>query len=137
MTKSYPKPSQPFSLCSLSKTAAEPAGVALWWMTIHFHGRAGAFGTHVRGTPACASGCCGSGCGTGGGATGAGAGGGTTATGGGAITLGPLKFGEGNAATAGLDLPEARLPRLSLTWPRDRALASASRCCCDLHPVAP
>jgi hypothetical protein len=37
-----------------SKVAAPPEGVALWWMTIHFHDLAWALGIHSRGMPATA-----------------------------------------------------------------------------------
>src|SRR4051812_45417232 len=62
MTKSYPKPSQPLALWALSKAAAPPVGVALWWITIQVHSRcsAEASGIHAAGTFALA---CGIGCG--------------------------------------------------------------------------
>src|SRR4051794_29005858 len=80
-----------------SKVAAPPEGVALWWITIHFHDLAWALGIHSRGTPATW------------GAAGLGA---TLATGGGWTTFGRCATTGGGAGgcttTGGLKLGAGR-----------------------------
>jgi hypothetical protein len=80
------------ALCILSKAFAPPEGVALWWITIHFHpSRLVVFGTHSRGIPA-SCGCAFFGAGVTGLTTTAF---GCTTTGGGG-TIGPLKLAAGS-----------------------------------------